>query len=363
MSYIKFRDDLKKANVKDKEELERFIKSIDINQDNFDDWVDNLFNDDVKNLDLEKLPYVIDSLYKTDDKLLFILCCMLIEATCEDLPFITPLENYPVFEAKYQELKHTLVDVYSHVDNGIANCMALIILNKDPELKLFNEEEKEALIEATIRKLGDIIYYLDTTQEIHGSVYDDLELIIDLSIYMKNGEILNLINKLSSYNLNYSCKLFILKYKLINNMELTGLDELLNNKDEITRLVSIFENCGALDKLPVGKITQEEIARSNMIRWLEYPTELGEVPEEIELLGTFMCDGNVCYMYKFKNSNFRIKEYMLGVSGGYEKDKITARNTGWTFSNFEEIKDDYTAQAKGLVEQMKSHWKNYNSEM
>lgn len=361
MNYKLFENELEKLNIENKEDIKSFIEKIDINKDNFNDWVENLFNNKERNLNLEKLPYVIDILYQTDDKLLFMLCCMLIEATCDTIPFITNLENYPLFEAKFISLKHTLVEVYHLVDNGIASCMALIILNNDPELRYFDEDEITILKEASIRKINDIIDYLNNTKEVDESVYNDLELIIDLTSHIKDKTITDLILKLDSHKLNYSNKLFILKYKLINNIEIDNIDEMLNNKNELVRLVSIFEDNNKIEMLPLDKITQESIAKSNMIRWLEYPTELGHKPEIIELLDTFEVDGNICYAYKFKDSNFRIKDYMIGVSGGYQKDKITAKDTGWTFSNFELLNDDYLSQAKSLVEQIKGYWINRNN--
>ena len=48
---------------------------------------------------------------------------------------------------------------------------------------------------------------------------------------------------------------------------------------------------------------------------------------------------------------------MLGISGGYEKGKVTTQTTGYTFSNFEEIQDDYKKQAEDIIELIASHWK------
>ena len=361
MNYIEFEKELEKLDIEDKTKVEEFVNNINIGKDNYDDWVANLFDKNHPSLNLEKLPYIIDALYQSNDKILFMLCCMLIEATCDTIPFITPLENYRLFEAKYIELKHTLIEVYDHVDNGIANCMALIMLNNDPEFRYLNDEEKNVLINATIRKLNAIANYLDNNENIFPSVYEDLELIIDLASHMKNPKITELIKNLEKYNLTYSCKLFIIKYKLINNIEIANIEEMLENKDEIERLISIFEKENKLDLLPLEKITQESIARSNMIRWLEYPTEIGHKPEIIELLGEFEIDGIVCYAYKFKDSNFKIKDYMIGISGGYEKGKITACDTGWTFSNFELVNDNYINQAKSMVEQIKGYWENRNN--
>ena len=46
---------------------------------------------------------------------------------------------------------------------------------------------------------------------------------------------------------------------------------------------------------------------------------------------------------------FADKGYMLGVTGGYEKGKLSVDDCGHTFSKFEPIQDDYVEQAKEIV--------------
>ena len=280
------------------------------------------------------------------------------------LPFITNLENYPISQEKLLIFKYPLIKVYETVDNGIANCMDLIVLNNDPNLELFDENDKKIMCNASIRKLNCIIDYFEKTEDINISVYNDLELIIDLAIYLKSSEINTLIEKLSNYELNFECKLFILKYKIINNMKINNnvITELLSNKDKINKLVNVLERIDALNLLPIDDIKQDEIARAEMINWLEYPTELGKKPDSIELLGKFDYNGYDCYAYKFKSNDFRIKDYMLGVVGGYEKNKITTNDTGWTFSKFDLLEDDYMKQAFKLVEFMNDLWEERSNE-
>ena len=173
--------------------VKEIVDKIDITPDNFNKWVDNIFSEKIDKFDMGKLPYLIDELYKTEDKFKFMLCCMLLESTCDKLEFLTNLEQYPLFEAKFLTLLNTLVTVYDKVDNALANCMALIILNNDPGFRYFSDELVVKLIEATIRKLTDILNYLKNSKEIHPSVYDALELIVDMSFYLKNDEINKLV--------------------------------------------------------------------------------------------------------------------------------------------------------------------------
>lgn len=360
MNFEKLKEKINNLNCESKEELKSFEENLDITLDNFNELVEDIFSDKIKELDLNKVPYIIDQLYQSNDKLKFMLCCILIESTCFDIPFITNLENYPLFRAKYETLKNTLITVYETVDNGISNCMALIILNNDPKFELLIKEEKDRLINATNRKLKDIIQYLKNSKNINSNVYGDLEVIIDLASYMNNKKITQQIEELTLLPLDFACHLFIAKYKLINKIpiKIEEIDKLLKDKKEIDRVVSIFESNNALNLLPLSQITQEEIAKSAMINWLKYPTELGEEPDNIGLLGTLDLNDEIVYVYKFKSHIFKDKGYMVGISGGYEKDKITSISTGLTFSQFEKLENDFMKQAKKLVEFIKDYWKN-----
>ena len=124
MDFSKLIEKVNVINPDDKNSIIDIVNKIDIDEDNFDQWVDSIFSDKINLFDMGKLPYIIDELYKTNDKLKFMLCCMLLESTCDKLDFITNLEKYPLFVAKFEALVNTLTTVYEHVDNGIANCVS-----------------------------------------------------------------------------------------------------------------------------------------------------------------------------------------------------------------------------------------------
>ena len=359
MKFEELREKINGLNCESREALKDFESTLEITGEDFNELAESIFSDKVQTLDLNKLPYAIDALYQTNDQLRFMVCCMLIEATCFDLPFMTNLENYPLFEAKYETLKHTLLTVYDAIDSGIANCMTLIILNNDPTFQLMESEEKEILVKATNRKLKEIIEFLKTADEINSEGYREVELIIDLATYMDDEEIDKQIEELQTVPLNFSCQLFIAKYKLVNkkNISQNEIEKLIQNRKEIERVVSIFENNGGNDLLKNMQITQEEIALSNMISWLEYPTELGKEPDEIILAGTFENDDGVVYVYKFRSDVFPDRGYMIGISGAYAKNTITAKTSGNTFSKFETIQDDFIKQGKEIVEFIEECWR------
>lgn len=337
--------------------IQNIVDEINIDENNFNDWVDKVFSEDVDKFDMNKLPYLIDVLYQSNDKLKFMLCCMLIEATCTKLEFMTNLEDYPLFEAKFQTLANTLVTVYDRVDNGIANCMSLIILNTDPELRYFDEEQKDIIKKATIRKLTEIYNYIKNGK-LPSIIYNELELIVDLACYLNSEEINNIVEELDKYD-NGSTDIFIIKYKIINKMQINKekIDKLKNEDDRLWSLYNVLENLG-VNNIYLNDITQEQIAKSDMIRWLSYPTELGSRPDKIELLGNFIFNDTKCYAFKFSKEGFRISGDLIGVAGGYPIDKVSSDACGYTFSKFENVSDDWLKQANGIVQMIYDYWKN-----
>ena len=358
MDFSKLIERVNVINPDDKNSIIDIVNNIDINEDNFDQWVDSIFSDKINLFDMGKLPYIIDELYKTNDKLKFMLCCMLLESTCDKLDFITNLEKYPLFVAKFEVLVNTLTTVYEHVDNGIANCVSLIIINNDPKFNYFDDDMKDRIINATKRKLKDILNYLKK-QNINSLVYEDLEVIVDMSCYLNDKEISNIIDEIDHLGKNENADIFIMKYKIINNMKISDkkLKMLKQDSERLWLLYSIMEELN-INNVYLNDVSQESIAKSNMIKWLKYPTELGGNPDKIELLGEFIYNNTKCFAYKFSKNNFKISGDLLGVSGGFPLDKISSITSGYTFSKFENVSDNWEKQSNELVEFIVNCWKN-----
>lgn len=108
-----------------------------------------------------------------------------------------------------------------------------------------------------------------------------------------------------------------------------------------------YESLAALKKesfFPAKYATQASFAESDMINWLTYPTELGRLPDSIELMETpeFDLPGGgdkaVFFLFRFKSDHEGFKDYgwMAGVSGYYLKSEMpTTSSNGYTFSSFE----------------------------
>ena len=99
-----------------------------------------------------------------------------------------------------------------------------------------------------------------------------------------------------------------------------------------------------LDLYPDRHENQMSLAESDLSHWLSYPSELGRVPDEIQLMDTFTVDNNGVGPVEYFLFRFRVSEphwaakdgWMAGISGPFERaGGPTADGGGNTFSRFE----------------------------
>ena len=87
-------------------------------------------------------------------------------------------------------------------------------------------------------------------------------------------------------------------------------------------------------------LTHEKGAESALVNWLEFPTELGIPPSEIELLEKISFDEDALDYYVFK---YRTQpphwaaKWMMGVSGPYSKESMPYDVPLRVFSRFSEV--------------------------
>ncbi len=97
-------------------------------------------------------------------------------------------------------------------------------------------------------------------------------------------------------------------------------------------LYDYLDNLGALEKFPARWRTWEAFACAAMAEWLMYPSELGYVPEEIELMKRLAAGRRAFYVWKFRSR----KGWAAGVSGPYvEAGTPKPMHSSSTFSSFE----------------------------
>lgn len=95
-------------------------------------------------------------------------------------------------------------------------------------------------------------------------------------------------------------------------------------------------------RFPASYLKQELIAESRMVDWLLFPTELGDLPQQMELMNAYEVrdrfqDRWLYYIYRFrpKPSQLMDDQWMAGVSGPFPATGPVEFGGGATFSHFE----------------------------
>ncbi len=133
--------------------------------------------------------------------------------------------------------------------------------------------------------------------------------------------------------------------KLNSNQGINRSEVLIMVKDPALRhgVFRVLEAYNRKDLFPVEYFTREKGAEAFLVNWLEFPTELGIPPDEIEFLTmvTIMesepCDYYV-FKYKTKTPHTLGKlDWMIGVSGPYHNNSHPYDVPHRVFSRFNTI--------------------------
>ena len=97
---------------------------------------------------------------------------------------------------------------------------------------------------------------------------------------------------------------------------------------------SLLERHSMTDCFPAELRAPAYLAKSDLVHWLTYPTELGREPDEIELLGVTKKKGETFHVFRYKSDSDNLGDdlkgvWLIGWSG----------NDGGTFSNFDKYAD------------------------
>ena len=98
----------------------------------------------------------------------------------------------------------------------------------------------------------------------------------------------------------------------------------------------VLKKSGRVSLFPSKYSSPEYLAKSDLIHWLTYPTELGAVPNEIEYIGEvkYLLRKEVYYIFKFRSDSETLdaehrNKWLIGWSS----------EDGGTFSNFDFLSD------------------------
>lgn len=184
----------------------------------------------------------------------------------------------------------------------------------------------------------------------------------DLAGYINNAEIILTLRNLM--------KIKDIKLKLFAAISLIKLGETISEEDALEIAADnesrnwFYDNLKRLEKIevfPEKYKNQKAFAESNMVDWLIYPTELGRVPDAIELMNVFDTEEEEYYLFRFKCDSVEAFEedgWMAGVSGPFSKnEKPTTSAGGYTFSHFEKWESKTPEEHfNSIVDNISKYW-------
>lgn len=184
--------------------------------------------------------------------------------------------------------------------------------------------------------------YLDQDQRTEDCIAN-LELASDVSKYFANDSIVCLLNetlKLGYCNINFYAVDTLLS--LGQEAPTDVIHALAKNLEYANLTYSMLTKFGKQELFPKEYSSPEYLAKSDLIHWLMYPTELGKEPDEIEYIGkiTYPFKKEVYYVFKYRSDSDTLDDglknkWLIGWSS----------DDGGTFSNF----DEYALFEKGSI--------------
>ncbi|MGD8456805.1 MAG: hypothetical protein PVF83_10495 [Anaerolineales bacterium] len=171
-------------------------------------------------------------------------------------------------------------------------------------------------------------------------------LLLDVMGYLSNSKMIEELYKALSFQ-DPRLKLFAL-ISLLRMGEMVDDSELLilgSTAETRNLLYEKLDLLGQLERYPQEFYTKQAFAESDMVNWLSYPTEFGQVPDQIELMkvvtiDTETDDGIIEYfLFRFRTlpPHWAAEDgWMAGVSGPYmQTDLPAAISPEGTFSVFD----------------------------
>ena len=162
----------------------------------------------------------------------------------------------------------------------------------------------------------------------------NLELICDICRYFHKEYFVDSLNKalwIGNQHIRFYAVATLLTFGCEAPMSII---EALANDMEYANLTYHLLKHYRLEKFfPAECSTPEYLAQSDLVRWLNYPTELGKSPDEIEYLGKVR-KGEKFYIFRFRSDSENLSpdvrgQWLIGWSG----------SKGGTFSTFDLYSD------------------------
>lgn len=228
------------------------------------------------------------------------------------------------------EVRHLLSLVDQTEDEYQKGMLYTGLVHYKKEISKLSDDAK-ALITAHLT--AELKRYLNNDQ-LTADCVNNLELIADICRYFADDTIIGLLQEVLKQgynNITYYATDTLLY--LGQNVPTEIIVALAHNLEYANLTYDLLKKHDKQDLLPKECSTPEYLAKSDMVHWLMYPTELGKEPDEIEYIGkiTYLFKKEVYYVFKYRSNSDRLDDNLKNkwLIGWSSED-------GGTFSNFDE---------------------------
>lgn len=315
-----------------------------------------------KSINSDIFPYIIEYFYSKDTKLEFSIACSLLENLCNKVEFVTNLENIKISEERFFELLPVICKIVMENASGIADCMYMILLNNNMYYEKIDKKYKDEIVRS-LYKIGMALDYIEKTKITPTKeMLVNIEIMVDVARLYNDPRVLKFVERALDID-NIEVNLFAVCTLIYNNIPIADgyIEELAREDRTCKRFYKILREINKLFRFPEEYLTQERLARADMVYWLMHPAEIGDVPDKIEFVQTFEKSDEIFYVFKFKSNKDALKDkgWMIGISGGYAKGiEPTIDNSGFTFSDFEIFEESkIMEESERIIEKINEAWK------
>lgn len=183
--------------------------------------------------------------------------------------------------------------------------------------------------------------------------WNALELIADVSKHFAGENMITGLQKLLQFGRNHiNVHGVDTLLRVGADVPQTVIDGLAEDLEFANTTYHILLRHGKSALFPTECASEVYLAKSDLVRWLTYPTELGKAPDEIEYIGKIkpLFKKEVFHVFKFRSDSDTLDDecknkWLVGWSS----------NEGGTFSNFDEFAPFENLQTEKALKQIKKN--------
>ncbi|MGM9647275.1 MAG: hypothetical protein ACI3YH_03990 [Eubacteriales bacterium] len=177
---------------------------------------------------------------------------------------------------------------------------------------------------------AEAVRYLSGTTT--GQMLNNLELMVDIAKLVPTDALIGQVYAALQLEKN-AIRFFAVETLVVQGKEIPAdvVEVLAHDLTYAALTYGVLKGHGKASAFPPALANEEYLAKSDLVHWLTYPSELGKKPDEIEYLGKVESKNENYWIFRYKSDSDNLSDelqnkWLIGWSG----------DEGGTFSQFDE---------------------------